>query len=306
MNREGNLFDEIKKMRKSKPVVANCIDGESKEIPEHFAGIYKDLFNSVNDQDELFKVKTELQEMIGNCSLQDVDKIDHDKVKEAIFHLKDDKTDPCFKISSDCLKNAPDSMFEHLANMFKCFLIHGHISQVLLVSTLVPLLKDKMGNICTSKNYRSIALCSLILKTFDWLIILLFGTSLGLDDLQFAYQPNCSTTICSWIIIETIDYFINNGSEVFGCMMDMTKAFDLVKHSILFQKLMKQGLAPIFIRLLLVMYVLQSAKVRWNGNTSKEFTMRNGVKQGAVLSAILYCVYMNGLFEYMRENRTGC
>merc|ERR1719319_842968 len=86
----------------------------------------------------------------------------------------------------------------------------------------------------------------------------------------------------------------------------MTKAFDLVKHSVLFKKLMIQGLAPIFIRLLLVMYVLQSAKVRWNGKTSKEFTMRNGVKQGAVISTILYCVYMNGLFEKMRENRTGC
>ena len=34
--------------------------------------------------------------------------------------------------------------------------------------------------------------------------------------------------------------------------------------------------------------------------------MKNGVKQGAVLSAILYCVYMNGLFELMRKRKTGC
>ena len=32
----------------------------------------------------------------------------------------------------------------------------------------------------------------------------------------------------------------------------------------------------------------------------------NGVKQGAVLSAILYCVYMNGLFEKLRERKIVC
>ena len=95
-------------------------------------------------------------------------------------------------------------MFEHLATVIRCFLIHGHVSLILLLATLVPIVKDKMANICTSKNYRSIAISSLILKIFDWIIILLFGTTLGLDDLQFAYQAKCSTFMCSWIVIETI------------------------------------------------------------------------------------------------------
>ena len=51
---------------------------------------------------------------------------------------------------------------------------------------------------------------------------------------------------------------------------------------------------------------MQHANVRWNGMTSEEFSMRNEVKQGAVISAILCCVYMNGLFEELRKNRTGC
>ena len=88
--------------------------------------------------------------------------------------------------------------------------------------------------------------------------------------------------------------------------MDMTKAFDLVRHSVLFRKLLDQGLPPIFIRLLLVMYALQEANVRWNGSVSFKFSMSNGVKQGAVLSAILYCIYVNGLFQQLRRNKTGC
>ena len=167
-------------------------------------------------------------------------------------------------------------------------------------------MKNKLGSLTSSKNYRSISISSLILKIIDWLIILLFGVSLELDDLQFSYQPNCSTTMCTWLLVETISYFLKNGSEVFSCMCDMTKAFDLVKHSVLFRKLIDKGLSLVFVRLLLAMYALQTANVRWNSKFSEEFPLSNGVKQGAVLSAILYCVYMNGLFEKLRENKIGC
>ena len=54
------------------------------------------------------------------------------------------------------------------------------------------------------------------------------------------------------------------------------------------------------------MYTLQYANVCWNGKNSHQFHISNGAKQGAVLSAILYCIYMNGLFEKLRENKTGC
>ena len=62
--------------------------------------------------------------------------------------------------------------------------------------TLVPIIKDKLGDSCSSKSYRSIAISSLGLKIFDWVILLLYGAWLVLDHLQFAYQPGRSTTIC--------------------------------------------------------------------------------------------------------------
>ena len=86
----------------------------------------------------------------------------------------------------------------------------------------------------------------------------------------------------------------------------MSKAFDLVKHSVLFRKLMMSGISMIFLRLLLTIYLLQTANVRWNGSCSNFFPLTNGVKQGAILSAILYCYYMNGLFALLRERRAGC
>ena len=112
--------------------------------------------------------------------------------------------------------------------------------------------------------------------------------------------------MCSWLVLETVSYFLRSNTEVYCCTMDMTKAFDLVKFSVLFGKLVSKNLPLIFIRLLLYMYINQSANVRWNGELSQHFTITNGVKQGMVLSALLYCLYCSQLMVILKEKKTGC
>ena len=51
------------------------------------------------------------------------------------------------------------------------------------------------------------------------------------------------------------------------------------------------------------MYTLQYANVCWNGKRPRCFKMNNGVKQGAVLSAILYCIYMNDLYKKIKREK---
>ena len=53
-------------------------------------------------------------------------------------------------------------------------------------------------------------------------------------------------------------------------------------------------------------YLFQYANVRWNGCLSSIFSLSNGVRQGAILSGILYCFYVNNLFKELRKNGSGC
>ena len=112
--------------------------------------------------------------------------------------------------------------------------------------------------------------------------------------------------MCTYAVLETIDYFLRHGSDVFMCTMDMTKAFDMTVHSILFTKMLKAGVSAIFLRLLIFIYSEQFANVRWNGEISSIFTMHNGVRQGAVLSALAYCFYCKDLFRALERHRSGC
>ena len=111
-------------------------------------------------------------------------------------------------------------------------------------------MKDPLASINISKNYRSVCISSLTVKLMDWVVILLGGEALGLSELQFAYQANCSTLQCTWAGLETIDYFLKRGSEVFTIATDMSKAFDLALHSKMFEKMFEAKLATIFIRYL--------------------------------------------------------
>ena len=218
----------------------------------------------------------------------------------------------CIFFTSDCIKVDSEHLAVLLAAIFKSFLVHGHVSRFLLLATLVPIIKDKLGSISTSKNYRSIAISSVILKIIDWIIIILFGSTFGLNDLQFAYQPGISGNMCTWAIMETVDYFLRNGSEVFACTMDQSKAFDVTTHSKMFMKLITgngtgNGLSLVFVRLLVFIYTKQFANMRWgNGEISSIFTMKNGIRQDAVFSVIAYCYYVENLFKILKKKMSGC
>ena len=179
INGKGNIFDEFRKIRHVKRDLPQTIDGDNK-IPDEFANAYKKLYNST------LKILGNVNTSIDILSLKDVDLVTSDIIRKAVEQVKANKNDPVFTLNSDCIKRAPATLFQHLANIIRIFLIHGYVSKVLLVATIVPLIKDKLGDTESSDNYRSISLSSIILKVFDWVVILLFGKSLNLDSLQFS------------------------------------------------------------------------------------------------------------------------
>lgn len=305
-NGNANVFDEIKRMRHTKNNITSNIDGKTEHIEQHFKNIYSDLYNKIDDNDEVNQIYHELNSSINNSMLSDVYCISPALVKEATKKLKVHKNDPYFNYNSDCFINAPESLYHKLSIIFQSMVSHGYVPQILLVVTLIPIIKDKLASPTNSSNYRSVAICSLVMKIFDWILILLYGELLSFDELQFAYQKKTSTTMCTWVVSETIDYFLRNDSDVFACMMDMTKAFDLVKHGILFRKLIDRGIPPVYIRLTIFIYRNQKSNVLWGNIHSDSFSIHNGVRQGAVISAIFYCIYINDLYKVMRNKKTGC
>ena len=90
------------------------------------------------------------------------------------------------------------------------------------------------------------------------------------------------------------------------CFLDASKAFDRVKHSVLFDKLVQRGVPGYIVRILCYWYAQQTMCVRWGSSISASFRVSNGVRQGGILSPHLFNVYVDDLSQILNRCRTGC
>ena len=184
--------------------------------------------------------------------------------------------------------------------------MHGHSAEEILLSTISSLPKSLIADICDSDNYRGIALTSCINKIFDWAILIRYGVHLRTSDLQFAYKANHSTTMCSLTLKEVVKYYTSKGGQVFGGLVDATKAFDPIRFDKLFKLLIDRNIPNCVIRLLIDMYTRQKVRTVWASAYSDTFSVANGVRQGGVLSTILFAVYIDVLLERLEDAGYGC
>ena len=179
---------------------------------------------------------------------------------------------------------------------------HCYVPNSFCISTIISIPKGSNKSTSTlKKNYRGIALSILLSKIFYNYIILL----------QESYKSKTSTCTvqCISTIIEIINYYNKNSSNLYMCTLDCTKAFDRVSLVLLFTKLRESIMNPLVLRCLINTYCNQKVCINWNGATSTLFPATNGVKQeggGGVLSPHLFNVYLNELLSKLRENGLGC
>ena len=162
------------------------------------------------------------------------------------------------------------------------------------------------GSMNSSDNYRGISLSNSICKLYDYVFIDLNMDYLKTDDMQFGFKDNHSTVLCTAVYIETINHYMNEGSDVYSCLIDASKAFDRVHWGKLFSILIEKKVSYIFLRLILDSYIRQKACVAWGDFRSQYFLFKNGVKQGGVLSPIFFTLYIDKLLVMLRTTGIGC
>ena len=86
----------------------------------------------------------------------------------------------------------------------------------------------------------------------------------------------------------------------------MSKAFDRVDHEILCSKLIERGFPNIFVSLISNWYRNQNVKVSFNGEHSKEWKITCGVRQGGILSPLLFNVYIDSILNKISKEKIGC
>lgn len=307
---EKDLMDEIKKMKHKKHHVSSKIDGFSKgsDIANHFKEIYESLYNRTGSDEPLRNIHNKVN---SSCTIEDSQILDL-LTPKLIYHIvktkiKPNKSDVDADMTTDCIIQAPYELSDHLCKFFTACLVHGYIPEMLLLCSIVMLVKNSRKALDDSNNYRGIAISSLLLKIFDWIVLTLFPNELSLDENQFGFQAQSSTVMCTWTVLEVINWFLSNGSSVYACFLDYRKAFDLVNHAKMFSILLERKVNKLFIRLLIIMYINQKCYIKWAESRSYSFSVTNGTRQGSVFSPVGgFATYIDPLITELRHSGIGC
>ena len=305
-----DFWGEIKKIRKKGGGYCGAIDGctDTAAIAELFADNYRDLYTTVPyDRDDMMRITREVNSLLSALDALPADcTFLVDEVKQAVTQMKRGKSDGCSSLTSDHIINAGDDLLHHLSGLFSAFCIHGTVSDDFYSSVIIPIPKNRNVSAASSSNYRGIALSSLFGKILDYIVLHRYIPLLISSEYQFGFKRKCSTNLCSMILKESINYYLNSDSTVFVSFLDASKAFDRINYCKLFRLLFKRNLPAPILRLLINVYVNNNVCVSWAGMKSTPFIALNGVKQGAILSPILFCIYIDDLLLLLSKCGMGC
>ena len=101
--------------------------------------------------------------------------------------------------------------------------------------------------------------------------------------------------MCTAALKEIIPHYTKRASNVYMCSLDAAKTFDKVNFVKVFKLLLQRNIPSIVLRIILDLYTRQSVKAARNCKKYFSFDVTNGVRQGGVLSAIIFNVYFDEL-----------
>ena len=109
------------------------------------------------------------------------------------------------------------------------------------------------------------------------------------SELQFGFSEGVGCIEASFTILETIIHMLERGSEVFGCFLDVKKAFDTVWiDGLLFKLFSDLGINGRMWLALKDLYTDIKARVLFAGSLSREFNISQGTGQGRLLAPFMY------------------
>ena len=126
-----------------------------------------------------------------------------------------------------------------------------------------------------------------------------------MSPLQGGFRAGQSSLHTAFVFQETVTYLREYGHKAYVAFLDARKAFDTVWHEGLFVKLHRAGIPHSLWFLLVSWYRQCTSSVVWGNSCSHSFSLNQGVHQGAVLSPLLYSLFVDDLLLELTASGYG-
>ena len=229
-------------------------------------------------------------------------RISEAEVGTAIDELNSGKSLDEYGLASEHFKAAKPAIVPIVTRLFNSIISERKVPESFKTGIITPVLK-KGKDSKSMENYRGITVSATFGKLFEYSV--LNKMKIEQSEHQFGFTKGLSPNMAALLISEAKAEARQNNDQLYLATLDAQKAFDVVHHTILLDRLAESGIPHDIWLIIKDLYSDISSKVKWLGDCSDRFPVNQGVRQGGILSTPLYKVYVHPLLDILKNRRLG-
>jgi exonuclease III len=279
----------------------NCKQNTSPITLEEWKQYFEKLHSSDHQQDT---VGNPVQNDNTDCYFSELDfRISEEEVLKALHSLKNKKAAGIDGIVGEMLKAGSEIWAPQLTKIFNIIFRSRTYPKEWNKGTITPIYKN--GAKHDPNNYRGITVNSVLSKVYSTVLrnrLEKFVEDKSIiNDTQIGFKKKAQTSD-HLLVIQALTEKYGDGKGLHMCFIDFEKAYDSVWRDALLFKLYNMNVRGLFYDQIKAMHNNVLVCVKEKDNLSEFFTSEKGVKQGEVLSPLLFNLFINDINDCFQKD----
>ena len=269
---------------------------------------YSKLFSAPSAPQDTNKISEEMNRILSEPHFNELDyHITVKEIQDALNKAKLGKAVGIDNVSGEMLKCAAPILTPWLLKLFNEIFRQGIYPQQWCTGIITSIFKA--GDPQDPNNYRGLTITSCLGKVYN--IILNSRLEKYIEDKniipdnQIGFRKKARTSDHMFILKTLMEKYVTNKNSrpLYLCFVDFKKAYDSVWHEGLMLKLLHHNVRGLFFKSVQSMYRRSLACIKHQGCMSEKFRCGVGVRQGDVMSPLLFNLYISDLPQYIKASQ---
>lgn len=300
-NSEKNFQQFWKEVKKLNLTKCLPISVEGKENHKDIANLFINLFNVTTVRNNNYNHDNDNRERRDS----EVFQVTKEDIVDTLKSMKRGRSPGHDGLGIEHMIYAGQYIYELLARLFTLCVRHCYLPLDMIRTVVVPIPKNKTGDVSSGSNYRPISLATVVAKIFERFLSRKLTRYIPIDDGQFGFRTDVSTDMAIFALKRVVSYYTERNTTVYACFLDLSRAFDAIDRDLLWRKLRRTKVSAAVVDLFAYWYGNQVNNVRWGDEMSDDYKTSYGVRQGGLTSPDLFNLYVNDLIEELSGAPVG-